>query len=76
MSPLGIQRTIAVILFLSPWIYIPAVYKDVLFIIAGVLLYISTLDIRRTKPTHGHEEKTESMPPQAVEQSHPHIPSI
>lgn len=74
MSPLGIQRTIAVILFLSPWIYFPAVYKDVLFIIAGVLLYISTLDIRRTKVNSHNEEKTESTPPAPQPQAH--IPNI
>jgi hypothetical protein len=74
MSPLGIQRTIAVILFLSPWLYIPNVFKDILFIVAGVLLYISTLDIRKTKPVHTHEEKTEST---VHQESHtPHIPSI
>ena len=73
MSPLGIQRTIAVIIFLSAWIYIPAVFKDVLFIVAGILLYISTLDIRR-KNTVSHEEKTESTG--VVEHQPAHIPSI
>lgn len=62
MSPLGIKRTVAVLLVLSPWIFIPSVFKDVVFIVAGILLFISTLDLRK-KPTHTdvHQE-TESKP--------------
>lgn len=61
MSPLGIKRTVAVLLIISPWIFIPGVFKDVVFIIAGVLLYISTLDLRK-KVVHGDHQETESNP--------------
>ena len=62
MSPLGIKRTVAVLLVLSPWIFIPSVFKDVIFIIAGVLLFISTLDLRKkTAHTENHQD-TESKP--------------
>ena len=47
MSPLGIQRTVAVIIFLSPWIFTPGIFKEVVFVIAGVLLFISTLDLKK-----------------------------
>lgn len=61
MSPLGTQRTIAILIFLSPWIYVPSVSKDIFFIVAGILLYLSTLDIRR-RALNFPEEKTESNP--------------
>lgn len=62
MSPLGIKRTVAVLLVLSPWIFIPGLIKDVIFIFAGILLYISTLDLRK-KVTHNPEhQETESKP--------------
>jgi hypothetical protein len=78
MSPLGIQRTIAFLIFFSPWIYVPTIFKEVVFIVAGILLFLSTLDIRRTakqkeadRQAHPSEEvKTEPAP------VHPHIPSI
>jgi hypothetical protein len=62
MSPLGIKRFVAVLLILSPWIFIPGLFKDGLFIVLGILLYISTLDLRRKAPRHTDQE-TESMPP-------------
>lgn len=61
MSPLGIQRTVAILLIISPWMYIPGIFKEFLFIIAGVLLFISTLDIRK-KVKHPQHEETESIP--------------
>ncbi len=62
MSPLGIKRTVAILLILSPWIFIPGLLKDVIFIIAGVFLYIGTLDLRkRSIPVEGHQEN-ESNP--------------
>ncbi len=61
MSPLGIKRTVAVILVLSPWIFIPGMFKDIIFILAGILLYISTLDLRKKTQQHLNSE-TESMP--------------
>jgi hypothetical protein len=52
MSPLGIKRTIAVLLVLSPWIFVPGIIKDTVFIFAGVFLYISTLDLRKKVAPH------------------------
>lgn len=62
MSPLGIQRTVSVLLILSPWIFIPGLFKDIIFIIAGVLLFISTLDLRKRVIKGGHHQETESKP--------------
>ncbi len=62
MSPLGIKRTVAVLLVLSPWIFIPGPIKDIIFIVAGVLLFISTLDLRKKVVPSEHREETESKP--------------
>lgn len=62
MSPLGIKRFVAALLVLSPWIFIPGLFKDAIFIILGVLLFISTLDLRRKLPRAGDHQETESMP--------------
>ncbi len=62
MSPLGIKRFVAVLLVLSPWIFIPGLFKDALFIVLGVLLFVSTLDLRRKTPRHPDHQETESAP--------------
>lgn len=62
MSPLGIKRTVAVLLVLSPWIFIPGLFKDIIFIIAGIFLYISTLDLRKKVIHNDHNQETESKP--------------
>ena len=62
MSPLGIKRTVAVLLILSPWIFIPGLLKDIVFIIAGIFLYISTLDLRKKTVHHPDHQETESNP--------------
>ncbi len=62
MSPLGIKRSVAILLLLSPWIFIPSVFKDVIFILAGILLYISTLDLRKKVVHSEHHQETESRP--------------
>jgi hypothetical protein len=62
MSPLGIKRTIAVLLILSPWIFIPSLFKDLIFIIAGVFLMISTLDLRKKTVHHVEHQENESVP--------------
>lgn len=61
MSPLGIKRLVAFLLILSPWIFIPGLFKDAIFIIMGILLFVSTLDLRRKTREVTHQE-TESMP--------------
>jgi hypothetical protein len=70
MSPLGIQRTTAFLLILSPWIFIPTVFKDVVFVVAGVLLFVSTLDLRKRVVHSEHHQETESKPV-APHQFHP-----
>lgn len=62
MSPLGIQRTVAILLAFSPWIFIPSLFKEVIFITAGVLLFISTLDLRKRVIHSEHHQETESKP--------------
>lgn len=62
MSPLGIKRSVAVLIILSPWIFIPSVFKDVVFIIAGILLFVSTLDLRKKVVHSEHHQETESRP--------------
>lgn len=47
MSPLGIQRTVAILAIISPFIFIPGIFKDAVFIIVGVLLFVSTLDLKK-----------------------------
>lgn len=66
MSPLGIKRTVALLLIISPWIFIPGVFKDVIFIIAGILLFISTLDLRKKVVHSDHHQETESKPASIV----------
>lgn len=62
MSPLGIKRTVALLLVVSPWIFIPGVFKDVVFIVAGVLLFVSTFDLRRKSVISPVHQETESNP--------------
>ncbi len=62
MSPLGIKRSVAFLLIFSPWIFIPSVFKEVVFILAGILLFISTLDLRKKVTQSEHHQETESRP--------------
>jgi hypothetical protein len=62
MSPLGIKRTIAVLLVLSPWIFVPGIIKDCVFILAGLFLYISTLDLRKKVAPNPIQQENESTP--------------
>lgn len=43
------QRIIALLLVLSPWIYVPTAFKEVGFIILAALLYLSTVDVRKRR---------------------------
>lgn len=81
MSPTGVQRTIAVIIFISPWVYVPMPLKEVVFIVAGVLLFISTLDVKRApkhKDANQHEGGSVSQEAQTAHppHHHPSVPSI
>ena len=49
MSGNKVQRIIALLLILSPWMYIPSVFKDIYFIILAVFLYISTIDLKKRR---------------------------
>jgi hypothetical protein len=69
MSPTGIRRTVALLLILSPWIFIPGIIKDIFFIVVGVLLFISTFDLRRKQTNNPTHQETDSTPLPHVEQS-------
>lgn len=62
MSPLGIKRTVAVLLVFSPWIFVPGLIKDTFFIFAGIFLYISTLDLRKKVILNPEHQETENNP--------------
>lgn len=62
MSPLGIKRSVSVLLIISPWIFIPGLFKDVVFILAGILLFVSTLDLRKRVMHNDQHQETESKP--------------
>lgn len=62
MSPLGIKRTVAFLLVISPWIFVPGIIKDIFFVIAGVFLFISTLDLRKKIAVNPDHQETESHP--------------
>lgn len=62
MSPLGIKRAVAVLLIISPWIFVPGLLKDAVFIFAGFFLYISTLDLRKKVVYNPEHQETESNP--------------
>ena len=62
MSPLGIKRAVAFLLIISPWIFFPGVFRDIIFIIAGILLFVSTLDLRKKSIHSDHHQETESKP--------------
>jgi hypothetical protein len=69
MSPTGIRRTVALLLVISPWIFIPGILKDIFFIVVGVLLFISTFDLRRKHVTTQASQETESTPVSHIAQS-------
>ncbi len=70
MSPTGIRRTIAIILIISPWIFIPGLIKDVIFICIGVFLFISTFELRRKAVSHPTHQETESIPKDTPSTAH------
>ena len=45
MSSTRTQRVIALILLISPWIYLPTVIKEVIFIVLATILYLSTVPL-------------------------------
>ncbi len=55
------QRFIAFLLIISPWLYIPTVFKEVLFIALGVSLFLVTIDLRKKKKEDGFETKSVSF---------------
>jgi hypothetical protein len=65
MSPLGIKRFIALVLVLSPWVFLPGLFKDAIFIALGILLFVSTMDLRKRSKISPDQE-TESMPHREV----------
>jgi hypothetical protein len=55
------QRFIALLLIISPWLYVPTVFKEVLFIVLGVALFLVTIDLRKKKKEEGFETKAASF---------------
>ena len=55
------QRFIALLLIISPWLYIPTVFKEVIFIALGVTLFLVTIDLRKKKKEEGLETKAVSF---------------
>ena len=46
-----ITRILAIIMILSPWIFVPMIYKDIIFATAGLTLLLSTIDIKKKVKT-------------------------
>ena len=40
-------RIISIVLILSPWIYVPAIYKEIFLFIIGIMLLAITIDIKK-----------------------------
>lgn len=57
----GPQRFIALLLLLSPWIYVPTAFKEVLMIVLGVSLFLITIDLRKKRREDLYETKTSSF---------------
>jgi hypothetical protein len=47
---------------ISPWIFVPSPFKDAVFIVLGILLYVSTFDLRKKAARTPDHQETESMP--------------
>ncbi len=47
MSSTRTQRIIAFILLISPWIYLPTIFKEIIFIALAVILYLSTVPLHK-----------------------------
>ena len=45
----NIVRFLAIIILISPWIYVSSLYKDVLFIVCALVLLLATVDISKKK---------------------------
>lgn len=57
----GPQRFIALFLVLSPWIYVPTAFKEVLLIVLGMSLFLVTIDLRKKRREDLYETKTNSF---------------
>jgi hypothetical protein len=51
MSSIRTQRVIAAIILISPWIYLPTVIKEVIFILLAGILYLSTVPLHKKHKT-------------------------
>ena len=67
MSSTRTQRIIAIILLISPWIYLPTTIKEIIFIALSIILYLSTIPLHKkhrvefdadatTSSTHSHTD--------------------
>jgi hypothetical protein len=55
------QRIIALLLIITPWIYIPTAFKEIFIIVLGVFLFLLTLDLRKKKRGENVETKSVSF---------------
>lgn len=44
-----IIRIFSLLIMISPWIYISSIYKDVFYLISGVVILSATISIKRKK---------------------------
>jgi hypothetical protein len=47
-------RIFAFLVFASPWVYVSSVYKDVFYIVTGLVILAATISIKKKKK-HGDE---------------------
>lgn len=57
----GPVRFVALMLILSPWIYVPTAFKEVLFIVLGIALLLVSIDLRKKRREDQYETKASSF---------------
>ena len=40
-------RIISIVLILSPWVYVPTIYKEIFLVVIGIVLLAITIDIKK-----------------------------
>jgi hypothetical protein len=70
MSSTRTQRVIAFIILISPWIYLPTVFKEIIFIALAVILYLSTISLYKK---HKTEYDLDAEPHIASAHTHSHV---
>ncbi len=76
MSSTRTQRIIAFILFISPWIYLPTVFKEIIFIALAVILYLSTVPLYKKHKTEYDVDAQVSTHTHTTTHTHPDITKV